>query len=131
MNAVEQLYTLDIIEIVLDLPLPPSVNSIWRAKRRGIYRAEKYLNWLDAADKLVTAARSFPKGKIRGRFSADFKFDERAGAGDLDNRIKGAMDWLVSRDVVSDDVHCRKLTAEWVKSAAAPAGCRVVLRSIT
>lgn len=129
MSAMEQLYSADIVEIVLDLPFPPSVNHIWRRTGRRVHRSARYIRWLENADAAVMAARQYPRRKILGPFTAYILLDEQAGIGDCDNRIKCCLDWCVSRDVVRDDKHCRRLTIEWARHELAPAGCRVTLRS--
>lgn len=130
MSAVEQLYSADIVEIVLDLPMPPSVNHIWKRSKMGVYRSAKYMRWLERADMMVLASKQYPRRKIVGKFEAHILLDESASWGDCDNRIKCVLDWCGSRDVITDDKHCRKVTAEWVSRETAPAGCRVTLRSV-
>ena len=115
---------------MLDLPFPPSTNRIWSFSGRGVYRTAKYLKWMERADMGVMAAKQYPRHKIHGPFEAYILLNEGAGIGDADNRIKATLDWLQSRDVISNDKHCRKLTIEWVAHEQAPAGCRVTLRSL-
>jgi crossover junction endodeoxyribonuclease RusA len=114
------------IEITIDLPIPPSVNAIWRSGRGRVYRSEKYLDWTAAADALVMANRQYPKRKIGGHFSAHICLSEDHGRGDLDNKIKAVLDWAQSRDLIRNDKDCRRLTAEY----AAVDGCRLILRTI-
>lgn len=130
MSAVEQLYASDIVEITLDLPFPPSVNHIWRRAGRRMIRSARYLRWMSAADMTVMGAKQYPRRKITGNFEAHIWLDEQAGWGDCDNRVKCCLDWCVSRDVVSDDRHCRRLTIEWAHHELAPVGCRITLRSV-
>lgn len=130
MSAVEQLYTDDIIEIVLDVPFPPSVNHIWKRAGKRVFRSAKYIRWMEATDMAVMGSKQYPRRKLRGKFEAHILLSESAGGGDCDNRIKCVLDWCTSRDVISDDRFCRKLTIEWAPHKCAPAGCRVVLRSI-
>lgn len=135
MSAVEQLYAADMVEIVLDLPVPPSVNRLWRASaddRRRVYRAPCYKQWLHEADALVIINRQGPRGRIiRGWFELHFAMsDGYPHKGDLDNRLKAALDFLQSREYVANDKHARKITLEWVPPDQAPAGCRVTLRSL-
>lgn len=113
----------------IDLPMPPSVNSIWcPGKGKSIRLSDEYKAWRANADNLVM----FNKG-LRGlktiatAFEVDFYFDRDRATGDLDNRIKAAMDWLQSRDVISNDKLCVKLTAQWVSRSEAPDGCRVTV----
>lgn len=130
MSAVEQIHSHDMIEIVLDCPFPPSVNHIWRRKGHRVFRSARYLRWMEATDMTVMGAKQYPRRKIVGPFTAQIFLNEDAGWGDADNRIKCCLDWCVSRDVISDDKHCRKLTIEWTPAALAPAGCRITLRSL-
>lgn len=130
MSAVEQIYSAAIVEIVLDLPFPPSTNKIWSFSGKGVYRTAKYLSWMQAADMGVMAAKQYPRRKIHGRFEAHILLNESLGTGDADNRIKATLDWLQSRDVIGNDKDCRRLLIEWVAPQLAPAGCRVILRSL-
>lgn len=115
-------------EVILDLPYPPSVNKIWRKTRRGMTLSPEYRRWLDAADAFVYqggGARRF--GKISGDFEAHITLDQNhPRAGDLDNRIKGILDFAQRIEVIANDKFCQKLTVERGK---APEGCRLVLRA--
>jgi Holliday junction resolvase RusA-like endonuclease len=129
MSAVEQLYSADIVEIVLDLPFPPSTNRIWRGNGKNVYRAPKYIAWQQQADMSVMAKRQFPRRKISGPFSIHIALND-SNRGDGDNRIKAILDWCQSRDVVRNDSDCRRGEWIWVAPDQAPAGCRVTLRSL-
>ncbi len=120
----------DSIEIVLDLPFPPSVNHIWRRTKQRVYRSAKYLRWMTNCDMAVMAAKQYPRRKITGKFEAHILLNEQSGHGDADNRIKVVLDWLQSRDIVAEDKHCRDVRATWVDHDRAPKGCRVTLRSL-
>jgi Holliday junction resolvase RusA-like endonuclease len=63
---------------------------------------------------------------IRGRFEIEIIIARTVG--DLDNRIKGVLDWCQSRHVIENDKHCEKITVEW---GEAPRGCKVILRACT
>lgn len=120
------------IEIVLDLPFPPSVNHIWRRNGRTgrVYRSARYLCWIERANATVMAAKQFPRHKITGRFEAFIQLNEQAGTGDADNRVKCVLDWCQRQDVIGNDKDCRRLIVEWAAHNAAPAGCRITLRSL-
>lgn len=120
----------DSIEIVLDLPFPPSVNHIWRRAKRRVYRSARYIRWMENADMAVVVARQFPRHKILGHFEAQILLNRTAGHGDLDNRIKAVLDWTQSRDIIVEDRHCQRLRVEWCDHTEAPKGCRVTLRSL-
>jgi Holliday junction resolvase RusA-like endonuclease len=117
--------------IAVELPTPPSTNSLWRqtagSKASGtITLSEKYKAWKRQADMQVMAA-----GTLRGFKTITGKFEARIilarGPGDLDNRIKSVLDWAQSREIIGNDKHCERITAEW---GDAPTGCRLVIREL-
>jgi Holliday junction resolvase RusA-like endonuclease len=115
------------IEIIVDLPFPPSVNKIWRTGNDGrVRRSNVYLDWIAAADIGVMARRQYPKRKITGSFEAHIVLGD-GGRGDLDNRIKAVLDWAQSRDLIRNDSDCQRLIAEW---GDAEHGCRLTLRGL-
>ena len=96
------------------LPLPPSINRLWRTnKSGGMYRSPKYAAWRTAA--IWQTAVQVKGGGIKGRYKAVFHFvrpDKRQR--DLDNLLKAAMDVLVTAKVVENDCLCEWLEAKWV-----------------
>jgi Holliday junction resolvase RusA-like endonuclease len=111
------------VEISVNLPIPPSVNRLWRSGRRRVFRSKAYLDWIRAADLTVMARRQFPKLKISGPFEAHIVF--AAARGDVDNRVKGVLDWAESREIIRNDSDCRRLVVE---RGEAELGCRLTLR---
>jgi Holliday junction resolvase RusA-like endonuclease len=108
-------------DIEVHLPMPPSVNRIWRANKAGsginrVSISPEYRAWRKAADNLAIAM---------GKFEAIIILQRTRG--DLDNRVKGLLDWAQSRQLVADDKHCERLTVEW---GEAPYGCRLILRGV-
>lgn len=112
--------------IIIDLPMPPSVNRIWRANRAGpkaVSISPEYAAWKRHADGMALSMAQFRGLKtIVGPFEA--KIVLRRQRGDLDNRSKGVLDWLQSRGVIADDKYCERLVLEW---GDAPTGCRVTV----
>jgi Holliday junction resolvase RusA-like endonuclease len=113
------------IEIVLDLPTPPSVNRLWRSARRRVFRSKTYLSWIRAADAELMVRRQRPKKRIEGPFEAHVTLSRKV-RGDVDNRVKAVLDFLQSREIIRNDSDCQRLTVERGDAAA---GCRLVLRS--
>lgn len=117
--------------IIVDLPTPPSVNRIWRANKAGAKRvsiSKEYDSWKKSADGLSFQLGQFRSIRtLRGPFEADIVIKRIPGS-DLDNRIKGVLDWLQSRAVIENDRHAEKITIKWARrEGEAPWGCRVTL----
>jgi Holliday junction resolvase RusA-like endonuclease len=120
----------DAVVVILDLPIPTSTNRLYeRTRKGGVRRSAAYVAWMEEADMIVMAAKTYPKRKIQGAFEVELLLsaDHR---GDGDNRIKAALDWLQSRDVVRNDSDCRCGSWKWVSPEEAPKGCRVIVRTL-
>jgi Holliday junction resolvase RusA-like endonuclease len=113
------------IEIVIDLPMPPSVNAIWRSNRGRVHRSARYVACVRAADAAVMVSRQMPRKPIEGPFEAHITLSQKV-RGDIDNRIKGLLDFLQSREIIRNDSDCQRLTVERGEAAFA---CRLVLRA--
>lgn len=124
---------------VLDLPLPPSVNRIWRksgaAKAAGtIHRSPEYKSWVQQAGLalLVTGAKRGAK-MIRGPFTAiiEIRRDWTAiqrNKFDLENRTKALFDFCQEHGFIANDRDLEAYTVKWTHENA-PRGCRITLRS--
>lgn len=125
---------------VIHLPMPPSVNALWRVKRSGrptkskvatkkravqVYPSKRYKAWKDEADALYLANKKNWK-PIKGRFRAHITFNEKKRRGDLDNRIKAIFDWAQRAGLIENDKLCDDLSAFWGDTTD---GCTVVLGS--
>jgi Holliday junction resolvase RusA-like endonuclease len=130
MHGVNRASFLGTLEIMLDLPMPTSTNRLYGRGRKGVYRTRDYMDWIDAADMAVMAAKAYPKCKIKGPFEVEILLSIVAPRADGDNKIKALLDWLQSRDVIRNDSDCRRGSWEWVEPSRAPRGARVILRSL-
>lgn len=119
------------IEVTVDLPLPPSVNSIWRHVRGRTIRSVVYRDWIARADAVLMASPSAWRGRtIMGPCEAWLTFNVEAGIGDLDNRIKAILDYAQRVELVDNDKLIMRLVAEWAQPVRAPAGCRLILKEL-
>lgn len=115
-------------ELVIDLPSPISVNATRRVDYTATVRSTE---WKAVADAYVLQAKRRAQNPLKleniQRFEIMIIFDENQTGIDLDNGIKGILDYLVDREVIEDDgpKHMRKLTVEW---GYAPEGTRVTVR---
>lgn len=127
------------MKTVVHLPMPPSVNRIWRSNRAGkqkVSRSPLYREWIQNADDLsmvLAQLRGIPK--IPGRFTAlvTLPFDDRGQDPpfDIDNRIKGVLDWAQSRALVANDRRAMEVTIRWGRPEEAPYGCKLELTRLS
>jgi Holliday junction resolvase RusA-like endonuclease len=116
-------------DVVLDLPPPISVNALRRVDWSSTTRTTQWKKNADAHIMVAKRRRENPlKLENIPRFEITITFDENQTDIDLDNGVKGILDFLVDREVIEDDgpKHMRRLTVEW---GSAPEGCRVTLRA--
>lgn len=98
--------------INITLPLPPSLNSLWRVTKQGkMYKSPVYTKWKAAAQWDVKAQVGTKKitGKFKLTLIAD-RPDKRNR--DLDNLLKAALDCL-NGIAIDDDHDCEMLEAWW------------------
>lgn len=99
--------------VVINLPLPPSTNSLFAGKTRR-YRSLQYEAWLIEAG--WELARQRP-GKVTGRVSLYLEVGEpkTKRATDISNRLKATEDLLVKHGVIEGDDQrfVRRITMEW------------------
>lgn len=114
----------------IKLPMPPSVNSIWRTGKnprtgRPIhYRDKKYVAWIVEADRMLLAQKPLPK--ITGHFSVIVTLDKSKRRGDADNRLKPVLDQLERAGIIENDKYADKVAVLWGEAD----GCSVQLVKI-
>lgn len=117
-------------DIVVDLPVPPSVNRTrridWTAKR-------SVEAWKNVCDSYVMAAKARKISPLKlvtiEKFELIVTLSEQHTKIDLDNGIKALIDYLRRINLIKDDSKAcmRRLVVEW---GNAPFGCRVTVRSL-
>lgn len=108
----------------LTLPMPPSVNTLYRnVPGRGRVKTARYRTW-EAAAKASFLAQRRGVTAVPGHFKAHLIFDDTKRRGDIDNRAKAIFDFL-QPDVIADDALCDRLTLEW--GTAGRGMCKVYL----
>ena len=117
------------LDVVLDLPAPPSVNRVRKIDWR---MAKKFQGWTRSANALVLAAKMRQRDPIKIcnrllRFEVHIVLSEHHTKIDLDNGVKWLVDYLKKIEVIFDDgpQHMRRLVVEW---GTAPEGARVTVR---
>lgn len=101
--------------IELTLPIPPSVNAMFRNVRGvGRVKSKAYLDWLGHAGWVLRSQRP---GAIKGRVLVVVSAEQAGAASDIDNRIKALFDLLVSQGVIEDDRFVVGFCAAWAPPA--------------
>lgn len=118
-------------EIVIDLPMPPSVNRIWRVNPRTKkpYRNPAYLRWIKEAGGLYMAQRA-GKGwrMIEGAYEMTITLDRtKTKGGDIDNRIKAIADFAQKAGIIANDKNCIRLSIAW---GEADLGARICFTAV-
>lgn len=112
--------------VTIEVPMPPSVNQIWRARRSArngkpsFYLDARYATWKRAADNIILA--TVPRPRIMGHFEVTIVLNAEKRRGDADNRAKAAMDFLQRAGVIENDKLANSVTTVW---GFAPTGCRI------
>jgi crossover junction endodeoxyribonuclease RusA len=94
--------------VILELPIPPSVNHCWGHSRFGAYRKTAYKNWLMEA---ALAANQHKMQAIPGTISVAVEVIPGQGWNikrDIDNVLKCTLDFLGNSGLIDGD-DCRTL----------------------
>lgn len=110
---------------IINLPFPPSINALWRATGRRVYRTKKYTGWI--AQALAEIAVQCPQ-PVPGRYVIRISLgrpDKRRR--DVDNYGKAISDVLKEAGVIEDDSFAQMKTIRWSDKIN---GCQVRIRSL-
>lgn len=117
--------------ITIDLPMPPSTNSIWRRgwnRKTGqpvTYLNKTYKDWKLRADAELEKQHPGPRPLLTGAFNVRLVLAaHKRFKMDLDNRIKAALDWAKQAGLIADDKYQNRVTLEW---GDVPSGARITL----
>lgn len=91
---------------VLDLPIPPSVNNMFPG-RAGRFKSKQYRAWIKEAGQEINMQKVWP---VSGPYALTLELPEKM-RGDVDNRLKGVADLLVSHRLTPDDSRAVSATA--------------------
>ena len=84
------------------LPMPPSMNRLWRANRGRVHISQDYKAWKMEASLHLNQQKHV--GEIPPPYRVVYAFDRKDdGVGDVFNREKALSDLLQSTGVITDD----------------------------
>jgi Holliday junction resolvase RusA-like endonuclease len=92
--------------VVLSLPVPPSTNALFTAISKRRIKTRAYRRWLDSAGWEIQLQK---QGCMGAGFECEITLP-LSTRGDIDNRVKPALDALTRFGVIRDDRDCRSLT---------------------
>ncbi len=99
------------MSFVLRLPLPPSVNAMYRnAQRIGRVKTATYKAWIVEADGYYLLQKKDIR-RVSGPCVVQIKVPYTM-KGDISNRIKALEDYMVTRELTSDDSLTAKISIE-------------------
>lgn len=115
----------------LRLPIPPSVNAAYANAKtgRGVgrYKTKRYKSWERQADWWCASAGLFRTGQrpfTTGPANVIVRLPMTM-RGDVDNRLKATVDFLVSRGFTADDSTHQSVTARRDPTLGRVAWCEV------
>ena len=106
--------------ITFNLPIPPSVNKIWRRSKNGMFKSANYQKWILLARVSLSQIESevvWPQVNIIITINGGKGWRSNR---DIDNVPKGILDSLVLEGIIPDD-NCdivRKMTVEYLHPKA-------------
>jgi Holliday junction resolvase RusA-like endonuclease len=106
--------------ITFNLPIPPSVNKIWRRSKNGMFKSANYQKWILLARVSLSQIESevvWPQVNITITINGGKGWRSNR---DIDNVPKGILDSLVLEGIIPDD-NCdivRKMTVEYLQPKA-------------
>jgi len=112
-------------EIVIDCPIPPSANRLWRVGKKGqVYISPKFKRWLRSL--WVAWLQVKPQGfrMLEGQYDIEILICPKRKR-DADNSAKATNDALQKIGVIANDSQARRVVQELVEKERAPSGCRL------
>lgn len=100
------------------LPIPPSVNRLWRVSGRRMHRSKKYTDWIDEC---LLALELEQRPQIDGPFICEItvgKPRRKDGSistrkSDIDNRVKPVLDICQHAGIIVDDANAWQVMVMW------------------
>lgn len=116
--------------IVIDCPVPPSANRLWRVGKGRIYKTQKYQRWLwEFLHSIRVSIPMFMGMKfpiVTGPFDVWILIHPNRKR-DADNSAKAVLDAAEKLGLIRNDADARKVTQELVGKDRAPLGCRLII----
>lgn len=110
--------------VTLVIPMPPSVNGIWRASGRRVHRSSGYTRWKQEAG-LALNGQGNPL-LLEGDLSVAMSFGPRDRRRDLDNLAKAPLDLLQTHGWIKNDSQVTDLRLRWDERVR---GCQIDLEA--
>ena len=100
------------------LPIPPSVNALWRMSGRRMHKSKRYSEWIEEC---LLALELEPRPQIAGPFICEIEVgrprrkDGKVSTrkADIDNRIKPVLDLCQTAGIIVDDANAWQVMVMW------------------
>lgn len=103
------------VAVSFTIPVPPSVNNIFRnLPGRGRVKTHDYNDWQAFA---LTHIRQQAVAPVSGRVVVTFGVERASNTADIDNRIKAMLDTIVEAGIIEDDKLVTAFAAAWLPHA--------------
>lgn len=110
--------------IVIDCPVPPSLNRLWRVGNKRIYKDPKHARWMREFWYRWLLAKPPNFSALQGQLDAEISICPKRKR-DADNSAKALLDAAQQVGIITNDSQFRKVTQELVDKDRAPLGCRL------
>lgn len=111
--------------VSLNLPIPPSVNRLWRPSGDGgMVRSDRYRTWWQAAGNALNVQRP---GRVEGDYALTMTVNRGKTKADIGNLEKACSDLLQHYGVIENDRRAVRITLEWSPSVEE---CQVMVEGI-
>lgn len=112
--------------MTFDLPMPPSVNGMYRnVPGKGRVKTDPYKSWLLEAGQMLSIQWKPPRKTITNEVRVDCALERPKVRSDIDNRAKALLDLITKMRVLQDDSQVVDLRLRWADIR----GCRVTLEA--
>lgn len=99
--------------IILNLPIPPSVNGAWRnVPGKGRVKSAAYKAWVTSTAWQIRSQRIVGQ-PLNYPVAVSIKCERPTANSDIDNRIKPILDILKTAGIYLDDKQVMKVSCEW------------------
>jgi Holliday junction resolvase RusA-like endonuclease len=104
--------------ILPNLPIPPSANALTRNAGNRRRKTLDYKAWIAQAGWAIQQVPASERRPIAGPYALIIKAERPNRLRDLDNIVKPLNDLLKRHKLITDDRHCQRIDACWMRKGS-------------